>query len=485
MYSLETPILQKRFSKTSQSDYPDQEVYANLPDAMEGKYQPILLGTIDWSGSALPITDKFMKAIPTITVDQGTQQAAPNDMLWRGRKAKICADIKNPETGTVHGLSVFPAYRFNTISKLATQLTGTTNFTRADNNTEIDMVSGSANGDLNLDDDLRVYAALLDDASGTFTGSASATIGIPPDLIHFLLVCIAGVPTSRLDLASLTNTGTTKQGVSGTWKPPDWALAAGLTAADFVCGIYIADQMTVQEAVDTLAFQCGYKLTFSGGKFKLIPMNESRPSNTVVLTDIDMDEFVQSYSLDSFINRIAVRHSQTPAGAENLTFSVPFTGTKKQRKRKKYQDELNKTFTSETEAFKTEYNDLTRTVGSVAVLDDLLNVLVRRNEELKISTMYNGSTAVGVSKALANEIFRRFNRGILQSGFIDINGKLMDVRIGSGFVIARKRSARGDISDGRMQWLMDAVKNFTLNAVKVNRADEIKIDLTGRSQGVA
>lgn len=483
MFSLEAPILQKRFSKTSQTDYPDQEIYANLPDAIEGKYQPVLLGSIDWSGSGLSITDKFMKAIPTITVDPGTQQTAPNDMLWRGRKAKIAADIKNPETGTVHGLSAFPAYRFDTISKLVTQLTVVTNFTRTDNNTEIDMVSGSTNGDLNLDDDLRVYAALLDDASGTFTGSASATIGIPPDLIHFLLVCLAGVPTSKLDLASLTNTGVTKQGVSGTWKPPTWALNADLTAIDFHGGIYITDQMKVQEAVDILAFQCGHVLTFTGGKFKLIPMNESRPSATVVLTDVDIDGFVQIYSLDSFVNRIAVRHSQTPAGVQNLTFAVPFNGTKKQRKRKKYQDELNKTFTSETEAFKTEYNDLTRTVNGIVVLDDLLNVLTRRKEEVTISTMFNGGTASNVSKILANETYRRWHRGILQSAFTDINGKLMDVRLGSGFIITRKRSASGSIPDGRMYWLIDAVKNFSQNIVEVNRADEIKIDLTGRSQG--
>ena len=83
---IEEVLLKKRFAKTSLTDYPDQEAYANLPEDVEGDFQPFLLGQNDQIGSNT--FNVFLTAVPTTIVDRGTETPASSGN-WRATKLKF------------------------------------------------------------------------------------------------------------------------------------------------------------------------------------------------------------------------------------------------------------------------------------------------------------------------------------------------------------------------------------------------------------
>lgn len=463
MYSLETNILKKRFSKTADPSFPDQEVYPNLPVDVEGKWQPQLLGIFNpLGGTELPKV--FLNSVPTMIIDPGIEQEGTGK--WRARKFKITATVKNPETGHVHGLLHDPVdpdifvlrYQDQFVTPVIEGPSGSGNhFQFAANNTEIHFHNTAA-AEIDNEALIRVYAAAFeDDAVGTFTGGMNATIQSIPDVIHFCLTCFANVSKSRLDIPSLTAFGNVKQGFGGTFRVPSWFRANNVQIRT-----YFDSQITVQEYIDILAFSIGHKLFCDqNGVYSLRPLPERETTaGTSILVDADITDWTETLRLDSFQNRIVVKYFQIPAGDQELDFN--------QRKKKKKKPKI---VTFETEAFHSVRNNLQKDVGTTVVKDDLLYAIGKEAEPYEVITYY---TAADAAQSLADYLYLQWGNGVWQPSFTDAGGVLLSAAYGDVFTVHRKQSAYGDISYGRPYRLIDATAKLANNATVVTRADEVK-----------
>jgi hypothetical protein len=453
MWRLESSLLKKKFNKFVTSDYPDQEVYPNLPSDVMGDWQPQALGLLASSGATDP--EKFLNATPTIVVDPGVDQA---DGTWRGRKFKVTAKVKNPETGTLHGCQ--GGYAVLRYQKQVVQVQALgINYTLSDNNTQIDFAVSAA-GQVDNEAIIRVHgtAAMQDDAAGTFTGTANAGILSVPDNIHFLLVCFGSVPTSKIDIGSFTIAGVTKQGLSGTFRPPSWFTQP----ATENIRAYFDNQVTLQELVDTLAFSVGHRVVVTtSGRFTLRRLETTTTYQNVALTDADISDWAERLRLDSFINRIIVKYFQVPAGAQTTEFDV----TKRKRKKKRQK------VTLESEASFIVRNALSRIISGVTVRDDFAQALGYEPKEVNLLTYWVNSTP---AQDLANYLYSQWGRGVWRPKCTDISGLLTQSYAGDLVVVYRLRSAAGNISNGKNYRLIDADASLSNYEVDISRLDEVK-----------
>lgn len=467
MYTLESDLLKRKFSKTANTDFPDQEVYPDLPADLEGEAQPVAFGVFAVTGSTIP--EIFLSATPTVITALGTDN---EDGTWIRRKFKIHQVIKNPETGFVHspgtGMIVL---RYQ--NEIVTVLTEGTNYTLANNRTEIEMLGGTA-GRLQNEAQLRIYNAWaqMDDAAGTFTGVANNPIVFVPDIIHMILVCIGGIPSAKIDINSLTRVGFNKPGQSGgTFKYPTWMSQTGVTAN---VRAYFDSQRTIRAFLDELAFQAGHRLVVNEqGKFALRRL-ETQPKNittsrsglvsegTAYVTDADIHQYKETLRLDTIVNRINVKYFQVPAGSQ-MDFKV-FVQHKRKRRRE--------TVPSEMDSFFIANPTLTKTIGGISFRDDFLEVIGQEAKEIEIITYW-----VNLSQAqdLANYLYLQWGEGYWSVSLTDISGNISNIIAGDLVLIHRSSSVFGDISYGKVFRLVDATARVANNVVVVSRLDEVKI----------
>lgn len=482
MFQFEVPLLKKKYARVAVTDYPDQEAYASLPQQLEGKEQPVIIGHHTFSGAT--DFETFAKAIPTDLVNGGTEinpATRANQTgtgVWKTRQFKICATVKNPKTGITHGINAPDVFKFS--DGIVTPLAVTTNYTLSQNNTLITMVN-SANGDLKTADEIRVAnVAYLDDASGTFTGTASATIRFIYDVVDFLAHAFTDVPSTRLSKSSFTFLGSSKPGVtSGTFDRPEWMFPlSAVLKEDLLAWGYFDGPIDVIEVIDILAFSvdCSFQPT-GAGVYTLLPFRHLTDLTTPSLINSDLADYTEGFTLDSIINRIAVMWNQTPGGSQKLTGALPPIGTKKQQKRKKYKPGPT-SFTMEVKEYDIERNDLTKTRGGDSYRDDFGEIMGVENN-FEVLTFWGSQAAAGgttTAKKFANELYRRWGRGLHYLKFTDVSGALINIPATEQFYVHRTKSGiPGLIESGVPFRLLDAVPNIRNQQIRVLNAERVSI----------
>ena len=228
---MDVPVLQNFFSVAD---------YQNMTPDLEGKPIPSYWGNTETlAGDDVTPEEKWARGLPGTIVKPGTAQGSGRVLQgW-----KFGSQILNPETGTLHG--------FSGVSQIMTwdgnkpRDIPANDYDEAEGKTRINFKSNAQP----ISGEVRWRGqGYVDDAAGTFTGSANSVISKPQDVAHFILVCSCKYKTEDLDLASFTEAGTSKQGTAGTLDVPD----------DYKdnCSVYVGeDKETAREVINRLMIQ--------------------------------------------------------------------------------------------------------------------------------------------------------------------------------------------------------------------------------------
>lgn len=134
----------------------------------------------------------------------------------------------------------------------------------------------------------------IDDAGGTYTGSAAGTIEKAPDIAHFILRVLLGQPASAIDVASFV---TARTGA----KP---------------CSLYIQAPRTVADIFEELETSGNFDLVLSGGIWSCVLRDTSVPAGTPSLQDADFLSFESSYSPDDLYGTVTLTYNESPDGGD-------------------------------------------------------------------------------------------------------------------------------------------------------------------------
>jgi hypothetical protein len=148
---------------------------------------------------------------------------------------------------------------------------------------------------------LRVkLAGFEDDASGTYTGTAGATIQLAPDIVRCLLVRWGGIDPSRIDLPSF---------VRGRAHAPE-ALAVYLGAPG-------EDSLEMSTVIERLENGAQADLVLDGEKFYWRPRETALVRTPIALAERDfLEPFVSDVGLvEDYFGTVIVAYGQDPGNA--------------------------------------------------------------------------------------------------------------------------------------------------------------------------
>lgn len=141
-----------------------------------------------------------------------------------------------------------------------------------------------------------------DDASGTYTGTASATIEKAPDIARHILQAFLKVPESQIDIASFVAARATTWGA----KP---------------CSLYIGVTRTVADVFSELETSGHFDLIVSGGLWTCVPRDTTVPAGTPTLEDADYIAFESYYNPDDIFGTVTLTYNEAPDGGDPLNIS--------------------------------------------------------------------------------------------------------------------------------------------------------------------
>jgi hypothetical protein len=157
-----------------------------------------------------------------------------------------------------------------------------------------------------FDQVIRVDAiGFKDDASGTYTGSAGATIEKAPDIARFLLRVILGVQASAIDLASFV---------------------AARAVATRPCSLYLGASRTVADVFAELETSGNMDLVLVGGVWYCYPRDTSIPVGTPELVDADFLSFESKYDPTDLYGTVTLTYNESPDGGDPVQFGQTFIG---------------------------------------------------------------------------------------------------------------------------------------------------------------
>ena len=136
-----------------------------------------------------------------------------------------------------------------------------------------------------------------DDSSGTYTGTANASIELAPDIAHFLLRVILGQPASTIDTASFV---------------------AARSVATRPCSLYIGAPRTVADVFQELETTGDMDLVLSGGVWFCLTRDTSVPAGTPDLEDSDFLAFEAGYEPEDLFGTVLLTYAQSPDNPEPI-----------------------------------------------------------------------------------------------------------------------------------------------------------------------
>ena len=134
----------------------------------------------------------------------------------------------------------------------------------------------------------------VDDASGTYTGTAGVAIEKACDIAHHILRAFLKVPASAIDVASFV---------------------AARTGAD-ECSLYIGSPRTVADVFAELEVSGNFDLVLSGGIWSCVPRDTSVPAGTPELVDADFLSFEAYYDPEDLFGTVTLTYNESPDGGE-------------------------------------------------------------------------------------------------------------------------------------------------------------------------
>jgi hypothetical protein len=147
-----------------------------------------------------------------------------------------------------------------------------------------------------------------DDTSGTYTGSASATISRTMDIAYFLLNRVFGIPSARIDLGALANV----RGLDSTVR----CTIGKRSDAD-------GNPETLQfgEILSRLENSSGIDCIFDGDRFTFVRRDNSTPANILDVYDRDILEFkAYPYEEEDLASTVVVKYEDdTNTGIQHST----------------------------------------------------------------------------------------------------------------------------------------------------------------------
>lgn len=142
---------------------------------------------------------------------------------------------------------------------------------------------------------LRIDAiGFKDDASGTYTGTASATIEKAPDIARFILRVLLGVPASAIDLPSFV---------------------AARAVADRPCSLYVGNPRTVADIFSELETTGNMDLMLKGGVWYCQARDATTPVGTPELVDTDFLSFESHYDPEDLFKTVSLTYNESPDGS--------------------------------------------------------------------------------------------------------------------------------------------------------------------------
>ncbi len=138
--------------------------------------------------------------------------------------------------------------------------------------------------------------AYRDDTSGTYTGTASATIQLAPDIVRALLHCWMKVPLAQIDTASFV-------------------------AARAVCtqnlAVYLGAERSIAELFEAIEASVHADITLEGGVWYFRPRDTSTPADIVDAYDYDiLPGFEGDYDPEDYYEIVVVGYSPDPVTGE-------------------------------------------------------------------------------------------------------------------------------------------------------------------------
>lgn len=122
-----------------------------------------------------------------------------------------------------------------------------------------------------------VPVGYVDDASGTYTGTASAPIVLAPDIVRCLMINWCGIDSDAIDTASF---------VAG---------RSGQTPLSVYIGIPGLELEELPDIIERISNSCGYELLLENGKFYWVERTNATPDNVIDLTEDDYLRFESNY----------------------------------------------------------------------------------------------------------------------------------------------------------------------------------------------
>jgi hypothetical protein len=141
-------------------------------------------------------------------------------------------------------------------------------------------------------------AGYIDDASGTYTGTPSASIELAPDILRFLLVRVAGVDPEDINAATFE------------------AARAGLGAEALVVYLGAAGEaLDLATVIERLENSARGDLTVRRGKFEF-NLRDGSPTVAATLVERDYLDCVGTYDQQDVLKVIRLAYGQDPATAK-------------------------------------------------------------------------------------------------------------------------------------------------------------------------
>lgn len=399
--------------------------YSTMDRSQDGAPAPLFFGNTETLAPSPDSTqDKWNRCLPGVKIKQGTASGTG----YINQRWKFAGKLINPETGISHtfgagpaGTTIGPAAVMRLRAGKASDI-ATGNWEALENGSVIGFKNGYVAED---GDDYRIRTlGFRDDNSGTFTGTATTrpVIAKPNDIAHCILICLCGYSTSELNLATFTQSGTTKQGVAGT-------LIIDSTINDN-SAVYISS--TNESGRTVIARLCnqidGVCQPDASGKMALAVFS-TEPANTdVVLLRHQTSGWKQVWNTDMMVDQLVYKYAQHPSGSWRTITGSQLT-----------------------------------TVGALNVIDRPATAFSGIKNIITIESYgYTDANAT----VRAKQLYDRYKRGRIQYFMDDKTGMTLASLLGDRVFITRSRMIGGSQTE-KKTWLLTACKQWGSASVTI------------------
>ncbi|MCI0442989.1 hypothetical protein L0152_07205 [bacterium] len=399
---MERDILQSYFSD---ADYP------TMDKSKVGKPIPIYFGNTEvlFTGTDTPEI-RGQRALPGTLIKQGTASGSG----YINQAYKFGTRILNPETGNLHsfgtvaGVSILRGNKWIDIAAL--------NYDIVEGRTTTGGVVIKFKNNYVVDGPIGLRTqGIEDDSVGTFTGTAYSIISKPSDVAHFIMICLCGYRTYELNLATFTEVGVTKQGITGTLSIPT-------TYKDAV-SVYVGEQTSAREVLHRLML--GIRGTIqpdNSGKMSIGLISSATDADTATLLKHMTSGFTETIDDDLMVSKLSVMYRQYPS----------------------------------SNARQRAVGSRTQIVGTTLCIDKPADAFFNLQRDVEFETyMYTAAKA----QALADVLYDFFKRGRTVYNVTDLYGLSMERILGDRIIFRMPRGIGGELR-GKPAYLITTNRNY-------------------------